>query len=184
MAGVVGLQLSAENSRPTAAQFAMAGRCSDRPNRIQVQKIFAEAPADWLLEINLQKMGLFNFADGNMASDYYGGDVLECQFYTVVEGEKRQVDDEQLGEKGISYFSLRAICSLAKTCRAKWWIWVTVTILIFPEGQDAMKGLSAAAAEAAWLGVKFAEGAVLWNRSYFLRFRFRLLKSYGSGSDF
>ncbi len=27
-------------------------------------------------------------------------------------------------------------------------------------------------------------GAVLWNRYYFLRFRFRLLKSYGSGSDF
>ncbi len=26
--------------------------------------------------------------------------------------------------------------------------------------------------------------AVLWNRNYFLRFRFRLLKSYGSGSDF
>ncbi len=25
---------------------------------------------------------------------------------------------------------------------------------------------------------------VLWNRNYFLRFRFRLLKSYGSGSDF
>jgi hypothetical protein len=24
--------------------------------------------------------------------------------------------------------------------------------------------------------------AVLWNRNYFLRFRFRLLKSYGSGS--
>ncbi len=26
--------------------------------------------------------------------------------------------------------------------------------------------------------------AALWNRNYFLRFRFRLLKSYGSGSDF
>ncbi len=26
--------------------------------------------------------------------------------------------------------------------------------------------------------------AVLWNRNYFLRFRFLLLKSYGSGSDF
>jgi hypothetical protein len=26
--------------------------------------------------------------------------------------------------------------------------------------------------------------AVLWNRNYFLRFRFWLLKSYGSGSDF
>ncbi len=26
--------------------------------------------------------------------------------------------------------------------------------------------------------------SVLWNRNYFLRFRFRLLKSYGSGSDF
>jgi hypothetical protein len=26
--------------------------------------------------------------------------------------------------------------------------------------------------------------AVLWNRYYFLRFRFRLLKSYGSGSHF
>ena len=25
---------------------------------------------------------------------------------------------------------------------------------------------------------------MLWNRNYFLRFRFRLLKSYGSGSDF
>ncbi len=25
---------------------------------------------------------------------------------------------------------------------------------------------------------------VLWNRNYFIRFRFRLLKSYGSGSDF
>ncbi len=26
--------------------------------------------------------------------------------------------------------------------------------------------------------------SVMWNRNYFLRFRFRLLKSYGSGSDF
>jgi hypothetical protein len=26
-------------------------------------------------------------------------------------------------------------------------------------------------------------GAVLWNRNYFLRFRFRLLKSYGCGSS-
>jgi hypothetical protein len=26
--------------------------------------------------------------------------------------------------------------------------------------------------------------AALWNRNYFLRFRFRLLKSYGSGSNF
>jgi hypothetical protein len=26
--------------------------------------------------------------------------------------------------------------------------------------------------------------AALWNRTYFLRFRFRLLESYGSGSDF
>ena len=160
VAGVVGLQLSADNSRPTAARFAMAGQWSDRPNRIQAQKVFAEAPADWLLEVNLPNMGLFNFADGSMASEYVGGDALECQFYTVVEGEKKMVDDEQLGEKGISYFSLRAVCSLAKTCGAKWGIWVTATILIFPEGQDAMKGLSAAAAEAAWPGVKFAEGDV------------------------
>jgi hypothetical protein len=26
--------------------------------------------------------------------------------------------------------------------------------------------------------------SALWNRNYFLRFRFRLLKSYGSGSNF
>jgi hypothetical protein len=26
--------------------------------------------------------------------------------------------------------------------------------------------------------------AALWKRNYFLRFRFRLLKSYGSGSNF
>ncbi len=32
----------------------------------------------------------------------------------------------------------------------------------------------------------FPVDAVLWNRTYFVqfRFRFRLLKSYGSGSDF
>ncbi len=29
---------------------------------------------------------------------------------------------------------------------------------------------------------ELAQNAVLWNRNYFLRFRFRLLKSYGSGS--
>ncbi len=32
-----------------------------------------------------------------------------------------------------------------------------------------------------WAGLQIP---VLWNRNYFLRFRFRLLKSYGSGSDF
>ena len=106
VAGVVGLQLATDNSRPTAARFALAGRWSDRPNRIQAQKIFAEAPADWLLEINLPNMGLFHFADGNMVSEYVGGDALECQFYTVVEGEKVSVDDELLGEKGINYFRL------------------------------------------------------------------------------
>ncbi len=120
VAGVVGLQLATDNSRPTAARFALAGRWSDRPNRIQAQKIFAEAPADWLLEINLPNMGLFHFADGNMVSEYVGGNALECQFYRVVEGEKVSVDDELLGEKGISYFTLRAVCSLAKTCGAKW----------------------------------------------------------------
>jgi hypothetical protein len=31
---------------------------------------------------------------------------------------------------------------------------------------------------------KQLEMPVLWNRNYFLRFRFRLLKSYGSCSDF
>jgi hypothetical protein len=36
-----------------------------------------------------------------------------------------------------------------------------------------------------YLGMGWVEGgagkAVLWNRNYFLRFRFRLLKSYGAG---
>jgi hypothetical protein len=160
VAGVVGLQLAADNSRPTAARFALAGRWSDRPNRIQAQKIFADAPADWLLEINLPNMGLFHFADGSMVSEYVGGDALECHFYTVVDGEKTGVDDELLGEKGISYFTLRAVCSLAKTCGAKWWMWTTVTILIFPECLDAMVQISPAATEAAWPGVKFCEGDV------------------------
>ena len=160
VAGVVGLQLAADNSRPTAARFALAGRWSDRPNRIQAQKIFADAPADWLLEINLPNMGLFHFADGSMVSEYVGGDALECHFYTVVDGEKTGVDDELLGEKGISYFTLRAVCSLAKTCGAKWWMWATVTILIFPECKDAMVEISPAATEAAWPGVKFTEGDV------------------------
>ena len=92
VAGVVGLQLAADNSRPTAARFALAGRWSDRPNRIQAQKIFADAPADWLLEINLPNMGLFHFADGSMVSEYVGGDALECHFYTVGDGEKTGVD--------------------------------------------------------------------------------------------
>jgi hypothetical protein len=78
----------------------------------------------------------------------------------VVDGEKTGVDDELLGEKGISYFTLRAVCSLAKTCGAKWWMWATVTILIFPECQDAMVQISPAATEAAWPGVKFCEGDV------------------------
>jgi hypothetical protein len=39
-------------------------------------------------------------------------------------------------------------------------MWVTVTILIFPECKDAMVEISPAAAEAAWPGVKFAEGDV------------------------
>jgi hypothetical protein len=34
-AGVMGLQLAADKSRPTAARFALAGHWSDRPNRIQ-----------------------------------------------------------------------------------------------------------------------------------------------------
>jgi hypothetical protein len=62
-------------------------------------------------------MGLFHFADGSMVSEYVGGDALECQFYTVVEGEKTGVDDELLGEKGISYFTLRAVYSLAQDMR-------------------------------------------------------------------
>jgi hypothetical protein len=33
-------------------------------------------------------------------------------------------------------------------------------------------------------GIWQVQQAVLWNRNYFLRSRFRLLKSYGSGSDF
>ena len=70
-AGIVGLQLSADNTRPTAACFALAGRWSDRPNRIQAQKVFMEAPADWMLEINLPDMSKFHFGDGCMASDYW-----------------------------------------------------------------------------------------------------------------
>ena len=78
----------------------------------------------------------------------------------MANGEKKEVDDADLGEKGIGYFTLRAVCSLSKTCGQKWWMWATVTILIFPECEDAMKGLTAAAGDAAWPGVKFAEGDV------------------------
>jgi hypothetical protein len=47
-------------------------------------------------------------------------------------------------------------------------------------------GVPSAALHASFFVQKCAGGAVLWNRNYILRFRFRLLKSYGSryGSDF
>ncbi len=34
------------------------------------------------------------------------------------------------------------------------------------------------------LGPRTFPNTALWNRNYFLRFRFQLLKSFGSGSDF
>jgi hypothetical protein len=159
-AGVVGIQLAVDNSRPSAARFALAGQWRAHPDHIQAQKVFAEAPADWILEINLPNMSVFQFPDGRMASKYLGGDAVEYRFYKVEDSVKRFIDDDELGQHGISYFSVRAICSLAKTCNVKWGIWVTTTILIYPESEEGMLAVSPAASHAAWPGIKLAEGDV------------------------
>ena len=158
-AGITVIRLSPDNRRVTAARFALAGRWQDEACRIQAKKLWNQLDENVILEVGIDNLTMFRFADGEMWSDYLQGDSLPHRF--VVTGDQARVmSDEELAAKNVGDFSYRAVCALAKSSTARWGIWVSVAILIFPEAEKAMLDISPAAADPAWPGIGLTSGEV------------------------
>ena len=158
-AGVVNIKLSPDNSKVMAARFTLAGKWQEEGSRIQAKKLWPELDENILLEVDLDNLTLFRFAEGEMWSDYLQGDTLQHRFLMTGE-EPRVMTNEELAESGVGEFALRAVCGLAKSCSHRWGIWVSTNILIYPESELVMTTLSPAAKDPAWPGIRIADGDV------------------------
>ena len=72
----------------------------------------------------------------------------------------RNLTAEELTQAGVFEWSLRMVCGLAKSCCARWGVWLSTSILIFPESEERMLDMTPAAASLAWPGIKLSEGEV------------------------
>ena len=135
-AGVVGLKLSPDNSRIMAARLALVGNWQDEPLRMQAKKLWTDAPDNLSLEVTLNNLATFMFADGNMWSGFMAGDSVRHKFMETAVDGPREPADEELMNWGIREFSLKAVCSLAKTSSARWGIWLSGQSRVEGRGRD------------------------------------------------
>ena len=159
-AGVVGLKLSPDNSKVMAANLALVGNWQEDPMHIQAKKLWTDAPENLSLEVTLNNLSIFRFAAGDMWSGFVASDSTLHKFVETAEGGNREPSDEELSNWGISDFSLKAVCSLAKTCSARWGIWLSTTVLIFPGGEEELLQTLPEAVDPAWPGLRLVDGEI------------------------
>ena len=158
-AGVVNVKLSPDNTKVMAARFTLAGKWQEEATRIQAKKLWPELEENVIMEVTLDNLSLFRFSEGEMWSEFLVGDALPHRFIMTGE-DARVMTDEELAEKGVGEFCLRAVFGLAKTCSTRWGIWVSTNIMIYPESEEAMMDLSLAAKDPAWPGIRLSDGDV------------------------
>ena len=94
-AGVVGLKLSPDNSKIMAARLALVGNWQDEPMHMQAKKLWTDAPENLSLEVTLNNLAAFRFADGDMWSGFVAGDSVRHKFVeTTADGPKEPTDEE------------------------------------------------------------------------------------------
>ncbi len=158
-AASVGLRMAADNESVTAARLSIVGCWAPQPARVQAQKLWARAPADIWLEIDLQDIGTFRFADNDMASCYIPDVAVKHNFTTQGEdGQQKTLSDEEVTANNITPFALRAACGLSSASSATDGVWLTCAVVVYPASEEEMAALSTAYKSPAWPGIKLAEG--------------------------
>ena len=159
-AGVVGLKLSPDNSKIMAARLALVGNWQDEPMHMQAKKLWTDAPENLSLEVTLNNLAAFRFADGDMWSGFVAGDSVRHKFVETTADGPKEPTDEELATWGVGEFSLKAVCSLARTSSARWGIWLSTTVLIFPGSEDELIRTLPEAVDPAWPGLRLVDGEI------------------------
>ena len=160
-AASVGLRMAADNESVSAARLSIVGCWAPQPAKVQAQKLWARAPANIWLEIDLQDMGTFRFADNNMVSCYIPDIAIKHCFITLEDGEQQKVlTDEEVTASNITPFALRAACGLSSASSAVDGVWMTCAVVVYPASEEEMAALSPAYKSPTWPGIKLAEGDI------------------------
>ena len=85
---VVNLKLSVDNTKVTAARLSLVGKWDDKPVRIQARKLWKDLGDNVVLEVYVDSLAQFCFADGEMWSNYVVGDTLKHKFFLLGEREE------------------------------------------------------------------------------------------------
>jgi hypothetical protein len=158
-AGCVNLHLNPDNKKVDSARFIIAGRWGEVPLRCQASRIWPEADQHVVLEMALEDISIFRFAEGDMSSELVDGAAIMHRFITIgQDGTERELEEDEYQMMGVGNFCMKAVASIAKSSGAKFGVWVQVTMLILPGTQDALIAISTLATSASWPGIKWTDG--------------------------
>ena len=153
-AAAVALRLSPDNSKPEGAQLVLQGAWNPAI-KLQAKKVFPEAEDSIVMKVEINNMGVFRCKDNEMCG-YIPQAAVKVQ-YTK---EEEEIEKEDLARHGIQEVTFRAVTHLTKDCRAKYGIWLGVTLLVFPLNDEAMSRLAEDTANPAWQGVRLTDGQI------------------------
>lgn len=157
--GCVGLSLSTDNKRVEKGMFLVRGRLEDKEMTAEANKIWAETDSTVSLTIKFPAGDIFEFTEGDLASDLVPQDNVFHGFFKTVEGRPPQpVLEAEYEELGIGNFCLRMTCTLSEESTVRTGVLVKYTILLFPASKKHLLDTFELAQSAAWPGMRLTEG--------------------------
>jgi len=158
--GSIGLHLAIDNNSVEGGRFIVRGQLVDGKQLVvEAGKVWHGADSKASLVLRFNDASVFTFSEGGLASDIIDGSQVEFGLVTFNETKQAvPILDNDMEEWGFKGFSLRMLCHISKRSSTREGVIIAYTIILYPMWKADLLDRYEAAQNAAWPGLKVAEG--------------------------
>jgi len=153
-----GLRISADGQLVQDARFIMRGPLHTAAIPIKASTIWEGAAKDITLHVTLPDSDAFQFAGGELCSDFLNQALVKFHFTKDTKDTSLPVLPTEWEANKLGQFSLRLMAHLDKASNGKAGPHFRVSVLLFPLSVDQLQELSDATQSSAWPGIRILEG--------------------------